>query len=431
MLKLLPILKRFSKEVSGATKYFHFALWLVLFCLMLLIALSFSTDYPRSTAYRLMVGGSIWLGVSGILSLLFWFVPKKIIEYKKREGKDWSGVLTAANLALVKCAILPVCSFFVFALFCIHIFSESWVQPPSTVFGASKKQTEQQLSFVEQKREFEANLEKAKKGDPAAQVSVGYAYSKGLGVGQNKKEAVKYYRLAAKQKYAPAQYKLGFMYGNGTGVVQNKKKAVKYYRLAAEQHDVKAQYNLGCMYDNGTGVPQDHKKAIEYYTLAAEQGDASAQFNLALAYERGEGCEPNREKAIEYFTLAAEQEDVKAQCILMLIFGGFRTEGICKNRPIDNEAFLYWAAKATDNGETYPAYLLGDFFSFHGNKEKAIPFLQFAALKGDEWESRQAKEILKNYGRNFEDSPVEMLWAVLKGGKKGFENYKPKDWRHK
>ena len=101
-----------------------------------------------------------------------------------------------------------------------------------------------------------------------------------LGIPQDYKEAVKWYRLAADQGYASAQFLLGTMYFNGQGVPQDYKEAVKWYRLAADQGNPGAQSNLGLMYDNGQGVPQDYKEAVKWYRLAADQGNAEAQSNL-------------------------------------------------------------------------------------------------------------------------------------------------------
>ena len=67
------------------------------------------------------------------------------------------------------------------------------------------------------------------------------------------------------------------MYDNGWGVPQDYTEAVKWYRLAAKQGYASAQFNLGVMYDNGWGVPQDYNEAVKWYRLGAEQGDASAQ----------------------------------------------------------------------------------------------------------------------------------------------------------
>ena len=86
------------------------------------------------------------------------------------------------------------------------------------------------------------------------------------------KEAVRLYRLSAKQGDADAQYNLGWMYDNGQGVPQDYKEAVRLYRLSAKQGDVDAQYNLGVAYDNGQGVPQDYVLAHMWFNLSVYNG---------------------------------------------------------------------------------------------------------------------------------------------------------------
>jgi len=64
------------------------------------------------------------------------------------------------------------------------------------------------------------------------------------------------------------------MYDNGLGVPQDYKVAVKWYRLAAKQGDADAQYNLGVMYGNGTGVIQDNVYAHMWWNIAASSGNS-------------------------------------------------------------------------------------------------------------------------------------------------------------
>ena len=63
------------------------------------------------------------------------------------------------------------------------------------------------------------------------------------------------------------------MYTKGKGVTQDYKEAVKWYRLAAEQWYADAQNNLGVMYANGEGVIQDYIRAHMWLNLAASKGN--------------------------------------------------------------------------------------------------------------------------------------------------------------
>jgi uncharacterized protein len=88
-------------------------------------------------------------------------------------------------------------------------------------------------------------------------------------VPQDYQEAVKWYRLAAAQGYAPAENSLGVAYEKGQGVPQDYHQAVKWYRLAAAQGNELAQVNLGVMYTKGRGVGQDFVRAHMWFNLAA------------------------------------------------------------------------------------------------------------------------------------------------------------------
>jgi uncharacterized protein len=117
----------------------------------------------------------------------------------------------------------------------------------------------------------------AEQGHAVAQALVGAAYSEGLGVAKNDKEAVKWYRLAAEQGLAFAQSNLGIIYASGTGVLQNYVEAVKWFRKAAEQGDAKAQFKLGVFYALGSGgLPTDIELSYMWLNIAAANGDETS-----------------------------------------------------------------------------------------------------------------------------------------------------------
>ena len=125
--------------------------------------------------------------------------------------------------------------------------------------------------------DFASDLEKAKKGDPEAQNTVGVAYYDGKGVAQDYTQAVYWYRKAAEQGYFDAQNDLGTAYYNGKGVPQDYTQAVYWFRKAAEQGNKPAIYNLGFAYENGKGVPQDYTQAMYWYKKAVDEGYNSAK----------------------------------------------------------------------------------------------------------------------------------------------------------
>ena len=75
---------------------------------------------------------------------------------------------------------------------------------------------------------------------------------------------------------ALGQYNMGLSYSYGLGVGVDKVESIKWYRLAANQGHVKAQYNLGCAYFNGDGVDIDKVEGMKWIKLAAKNGCTQA-----------------------------------------------------------------------------------------------------------------------------------------------------------
>ena len=128
-------------------------------------------------------------------------------------------------------------------------------------------------------------------------------YSIGLGVPQDSKQAVTWFRKAAEQGYAVAQYDLGVKYHDGEGVPQDDKQAVTWYRKAAEQGYAKAQNNLAVLYAMGQGVPQDYKQAHAWFSVAAANGHSNATKgrDMAAAELTPAGKEEAQALASQYF----------------------------------------------------------------------------------------------------------------------------------
>ena len=90
------------------------------------------------------------------------------------------------------------------------------------------KKTSEEYMLVELQK-------KAKTGDVQAQYSLARALEK---AGKTfEKECFKWYKITAKQGFAPAQYHLGMIFEKGLGVIPDKRKALQWYSLAAIQQD--------------------------------------------------------------------------------------------------------------------------------------------------------------------------------------------------
>lgn len=112
---------------------------------------------------------------------------------------------------------------------------------------------------------------------------------------------------------AEAQFNLGLLYDRGQEVPKDKREALRWYRLAAAQGDTFAQNSLGDNYWEGTGVPKDDREAARWWRLAAEKGFAPAQHSLGkLLAGGGLGVAPDKSQAYMWLLLSAGQGDEEA-----------------------------------------------------------------------------------------------------------------------
>jgi len=117
-------------------------------------------------------------------------------------------------------------------------------------------------------------------------------------------EAVKWYRKAAEQGYAPAQVNLGRMYEYGWGIAQDHVEAMKWFRKAAEQGNKEGRGSIGRMYHFGEGVPKNTPEAIRWWRMDADQGDWGSQLGVARLYFWGHGVKRDLVQAYFWYTLS-------------------------------------------------------------------------------------------------------------------------------
>ncbi len=108
-------------------------------------------------------------------------------------------------------------------------------------------------------------------------------------------------QVLAEQGVANAQHNLGVMYSKGYGVPEDDKEAVKWYRLAADQGDAKAQFNLGNMYRTGEGVPKDNLFAYMWANIAGANGLDVEELREFIAKEMSQAdISKAQEKTTQY-----------------------------------------------------------------------------------------------------------------------------------
>jgi len=113
-------------------------------------------------------------------------------------------------------------------------------------------------------------LELAKRGDPRAQVNLGYMLEIGNGVEPDLQKALGWYEKAAHAGYPTAQYIVGYKYYHGWGYDKDYDRTLEWFNKAAEQNYPPALHFLGNMYANGVGVTRNFEEAVTWHRKAEQ-----------------------------------------------------------------------------------------------------------------------------------------------------------------
>lgn len=115
----------------------------------------------------------------------------------------------------------------------------------------------------------------------------------------------KWLQKAAHKGDVEASLALGKMYHRGHCVGQDFRQAARYFQQAANGGSVQGHALLGMFYQQGLGVPKNYVLAAKCYQFAAKRGNAQAQINLSTLYQDGKGVEKNGIKAYAWADIAA------------------------------------------------------------------------------------------------------------------------------
>ncbi len=220
--------------------------------------------------------------------------------------------------------------------------------PPDYAFGAYQRGW-----FL---TAFSLALDRAKKGDAAAQTLLGLLLSRGLGVKQDLAAAADWYKLAGNAGDPEALYALGQLYLDGSGVERDPAKAAELFRKAADDDqpgaarelaymllqgkgaeknamlaaaylrraaglgDIDAQYTLAGLYVDGVGVAADEAQATRWFAEAAKNGHVGAEVEYAIMLANGRGTKKDLAEAAQWFTRAAETDNPVAQLRLARMY---------------------------------------------------------------------------------------------------------------
>ena len=150
--------------------------------------------------------------------------------------------------------------------------------------------------------------QKALKGDPKAQYTLGMSYYKGKHLPQSDIQSFHWFSKAAAQDYVPALNALAGLYNAGRGCKKDPQQAFSYYTKAAQTGDFEGRINLAVCHLQGIGTLKDEQKGVSILEQAAQDKSPLAQTLLGHLYEKGTGSiVPSQQQALHYYLLAAQQ----------------------------------------------------------------------------------------------------------------------------
>lgn len=137
------------------------------------------------------------------------------------------------------------------------------------------------LYLLQDKRKYEAALYQleaaARLGDARAQYYAAVMYDEGLGTEKDRKKAIYWCELAAKQDYLEAQIKAGDLRLQ-EGIYYSS--AAYWYEEAAEKGSEYARFQCGLAY----GYDENYEEALKWFEPLANEGDADAMYNCSVSY---------------------------------------------------------------------------------------------------------------------------------------------------
>ncbi|CAG8433326.1 13061_t:CDS:10 [Ambispora gerdemannii] len=154
------------------------------------------------------------------------------------------------------------------------------------------------------------NSQAAQAASAAAGI-LGQMYWRAEGVMQNNATALLWFTKGATLGNPVAQNGLGLMYlhglsdKNGELLSKNRKEAERYFKMAAEAKNPDAQVNLGLYLYN----KREYENAYQYFHTAAQSANFLAHYYLAEMHAKGEGTRKSCSLASAYYKMVAEKGD--------------------------------------------------------------------------------------------------------------------------
>ena len=242
--------------------------------------------------------------------------------------------------------------------------------------------------------------------------------------------AFKLFSVLAEAELPEAMGNVAHCYWNGIGVTQNRSQAVRWFKKAAKAGDVESMRSIGYAYDVGDGVNRNPETAFEWYEKAASEGDGRAMLEVAVKYRDGDGVKQNAEAAIRWFNSCIDSEH-SCRWIAMLYLAQILERDQQKEDDLDKAKELYESAyelcsEAAEDGDAEAMHHMGDFF-FRGNElleidknpSKAVEYYEKAANEG----FAQAMNMLGvcySNGKGVGKDILKACWWYEQAAAKGF-----------
>ena len=114
-------------------------------------------------------------------------------------------------------------------------------------------------------------------------------------------------RIAASSELADAQYSLGVLYARGLGVGRDPAEAVRWFLRASRNGSINGTVEYAIALFNGVGTTKNEAIAARFFRHAAADGNAIAQNRLARLYATGRGVPRNLVEAAAWHLVASGQ----------------------------------------------------------------------------------------------------------------------------
>ena len=121
----------------------------------------------------------------------------------------------------------------------------------------------------------------ANQGLADAQYSLGLIYTTSI-ASKDAKKAMHWWKQAAMQQHVQAQHNLAVMYLKGMGIKENRAEAIRWFQEESKQGSPTAQFNLGQLYSEGKWLDKNGQLAANWFYRAGINHLALGQKNQAM-----------------------------------------------------------------------------------------------------------------------------------------------------